>query len=803
MEHIVTRFSNILNTSTPFYGPVSDIIDRIKNGNSKDVVERIRKEKDKEKRNIIKKELPAICFSGEFSKRADNALVQHSGLICLDFDGFNTVKDMNAAKKQMSSDEYIMSVFISPSGIGLKALVKIPSDPENHRGYFKSLEEYFGMDEFDKSCKNESRVCYESYDPKIYVNYESELWTDISEEKAKEVDVFTGPKTVIINDDNEIIRRLMIWWEKDHGLVDGMRNNNLFILASAMNQYGVPKSTVSFAFNQFVREDLSTIEIAKVIDQGYINTTDFGRKAFEDVDKVDSIRRDLKQGTPIKDVKDRLLEEGFDKGVVEIVVAQADKTANESVQVFWKKSDKGAVSITHNLFKEFLVDNGFYKYYPEGSNNFIFVRRVSNRVINTTDQNIKDYVLKYLESKVEDMSIWNFFADRTRFFKEDFLSLLPEIEINFINDSANDSYLFFNNVAVKIERDSITQIEYDHLPGWVWEDQMIPRDFNVCEGSSCDFKKFIHNIADDDEKRIASVESTIGFLMHGYKDPGYCPAVIINDENISDNPEGGTGKGIFITAISQLKKTVEIDGKSFTFDKSFPYQTVQQDTQTLVFDDVRASFDFERLFSVITQGITLEKKNKDAIRIPFSKSPKIAITTNYAIRGSGNSFDRRKWELEFKQFYNKDFTPQDEFGCRLFDDWKDDEWCLFDNYMVSNLQKYLLSGFVKSQFKNLPTRKFINETRHEFYEWMEDQENDYGKVGFKHNKKAVYDAFVEEYPDYGPRGKINVIRKRFYSWLNLYGEFKYGSQPETGRESSGAWIKFKNKEFKQTQANLK
>ena len=491
------------------------------------------------------------------------------------------------------------------------------------------------------------------------------------------------------------------------------------------------------------------------------------------------------------------MDEGFDKGVVETVVAEADKTAHESVQVFWKKSDKGAVSITHNLFKEFLVDNGFYKYYPEGSNNFIFVRRVSNRVINTTDQNIKDFVLGYLEKKVEDMSIWNFFADRTRFFKEDFLSLLPEIDINFINDTSDDSYLFFKNVAVRVEKDEITQIEYDNLPGWVWEDQMIPRDFNICEGIDCDFKKFIHNVAGDEPERISSIESTIGFLMHGYKDPGYCPAVIINDENISDNPEGGTGKGIFITAISQLKKSVEIDGKSFTFDKSFPYQTVQQDTQTLIFDDVRASFDFERLFSVITQGITLEKKNKDAIRIPFNKSPKIAITTNYAIRGSGNSFDRRKWELEFKQFYNKDFTPQDEFGRRLFDDWEDDEWCLFDNYMVSSLQKFLRSGFIKSQFKNLPTRRFITHTSHEFYEWIQDPENNYGVVGFKHIKKSLYNDFVTEYPDFGPRGKINLIRKRFYSWLDLFAEFKYGTSAETGRESSGAWIRFKNKEYKQ------
>jgi len=85
------------------------------------------------------------------------------------------------------------------------------------------------------------------------------------------------------------------------------------------------------------------------------------------------------------------------------------------------------------------------------------------------------------------------------------------------------------------------------------------------------------------------------------------------------------------------------------------------DTQVLSFDDVKKHFDFERLFSVITEGITIEKKNKDAIKIPFDKSPKIIITTNYAIKGKGNSFERRKWELEFKQFYTQEFTPQVEF----------------------------------------------------------------------------------------------------------------------------------------------
>ena len=123
-----------------------------------------------------------------------------------------------------------------------------------------------------------------------------------------------------------------------------------------------------------------------------------------------------------------------------------------------------------------------------------------------------------------------------------------------------------------------------------------------------------------------------------------------------------------MNGIAQMKKLVVIDGKSFNFEKSFAYQLVSADTQILCFDDVKKHFDFERLFSVVTEGLTLEKKNKDAIKIPFSRSPKVAITTNYAIKGKGSSFERRKWELE-PQHYTKEYTPLVEFGKLMFGEW--------------------------------------------------------------------------------------------------------------------------------------
>ena len=340
-------------------------------------------------------------------------------------------------------------------------------------------------------------------------------------------------------------------------------------------------------------------------------------------------------------------------------------------------------------------------------------------------------------------------------------------------------------------------IDYIDLGGFVWKDHVIDRDFNECLIDNCDYKKFIENICAKNESRIKSMESTIGFLMHGYKNLSFCPAVILNDEVISDNPEGGTGKGLFMNALSHMKKLVTIDGKSFAFERSFAYQLVSADTQILCFDDVKKYFDFERLFSLITEGLTLEKKNKDAIKIPFSKSPKIAITTNYAIKGAGNSFARRKWELELHQYYTKSFTPLDEFGKLMFGDWDEDMWCEFDNYMIKCLQLYLENGLMQSVFVNLKVRQLSAETSHDFIEWCGlitgHEPNDLLRTHVSIRKQDLYFNFIEENPDYGPKAKMTISRTRFYKWLTAYAIFKQGVPPEEGRDAAGTWIRFRTK----------
>lgn len=785
----VTIFRNIRETQAPFFRDVSVILSRIKEGASKEPVKEIRKIKGKEKRNELKRKLPAICFSGEFTKRQDISLVQHSGLICLDFDGYKTNKDMLQAKERLSKDKYVYSVFISPSGNGLKVLVKIPEDAENHVSYFNGLEEYFNDEHFDKTCKNISRVCYESYDPLIHVNENSSLFDVKAELRYKEFTRSDSP-SIPITDENKIVDILVRWWERKFPMEQGQRNNNAFVLAMAFNDYGISKSLATYVLGRYESPDFKASEIQQTVNSAYSHVENHGTKYYEDEDKINDIRMSMRRGTPKKEIRHQLKEADVDGGAIDAVIARIEN--EDSQYIFWRKSDKGAVKMIPIELKRFLEDHGFYKFAPVENKNYVFVKVTNNLIDHTSEKEIKDFVLGYLIDQ-GDSSVYNYFADQTRIFREEFLTLLDTIDVFFIEDTSTEAYLYYLNCAVRVTKDSVNIIDYLDLGGYVWKDHVINRNFIECGNGTSDYQKFIRNICNGKDARVKSMESTIGYMLHAHKNLSYCPAVILNDEIISDTPEGGTGKGIFMNALSHMKKVVTINGKSFSFDSAFAYQLVSSDTQILVFDDVRKHFDFERLFSVITEGITVERKNKDAIKIPFSKSPKVAITTNYAIKGSGNSFARRKWELELFQHYSKGYTPLDEFGRLMFGDWDDTEWCYFDNYMMSCLQLYLNEGLVESVFVNLEIRKLSAATSHDFIEWcglIDGEPNEHLQPGRVLLKNMLYQRFVNEYPDYAQRGKYAISQIKFYKWLNHYGMYQYKSKPRESRNMIGKTIEF-------------
>jgi len=776
MNEKITVYRSLFDSKgVAFYITIDKALERVKIGKSKKLIEEIRKEKNKEKRNKLKEKCICILFNGEFSARNDNSLVNHSGFCILDFDNFESEKELKAQKEKLKKDKFTYSVFVSPSGNGLKVLVKIPKcTKEEHPLYFNELEKHYNSKYFDAANKNVSRICYESFDEDIYINKDSLLWDKI---EVKEGFKYTERvPTIPVDEEGKIISLLLKWWEDNYGYSKGERNNNLFKLACAFNAYGINQNTsVDFMLTNF---DLTESEINQLNRSAYSKVNEFGTKYFEDSKAITEVKRKLSNGVSKIEVKEGLIKR-VQPETAEKIISEIKETIDNFWSVTVNKAGETKVSINNADFKIFLQSKGFFKYYAEKSETPIFVRVKSNVVSNSSVEKIKDFVLDYVEG-LKLWDVWNYLTSSVKFFRDSYLNMLDSIDLKMLQDTKDKSFIYYSNGVIEVTKTEITLIDYVDIEGYIWENQIINREFKKTEKIDNDFKDLVSKVSDNDKARRESLEHTIGYLMHSFKDKTDQKAIILNDQEINDDPNGGSGKSLMLTAIGYFKKIVKIDGKSFDPSRSdFVYQRVDIDTQTLAFDDVKKNFNFENLFSLITEGITVNRKNKDEIFIPFERSPKVIITTNYVIDGAGNSHDRRRHEIEFNQYFNGKHTPLDEYGKLLFDEWNAQEWDNFDNYMIDNLQRFLINGLTNTVSINADVKRFIQSTTKDFYDWIEDGNL---KPNVKYYNTEKKDEFIKEYKEFD-----KLSGRAFMLWVKKWCDLK-GYELEKKRDSRRYFI---------------
>ena len=105
------------------------------------------------------------------------------------------------------------------------------------------------------TCKNLSRVCYESYDPLIYHNENSSVWDKIEEKEYTEKHQYRDAPTIPITDENRIVEILSVWWQKKYPMNEGQRNHNCYVLASAFNDFGINKSLAGYILSNYQTSD--------------------------------------------------------------------------------------------------------------------------------------------------------------------------------------------------------------------------------------------------------------------------------------------------------------------------------------------------------------------------------------------------------------------------------------------------------------------------------------------------------------------------------------------------------------------
>ena len=193
---LVSKFPNV-TTIKSMHLELNTILDEIKNGKFKEQILALRKLTDEKQIKNAKLNLPNFTASGTFTECKDDSLIKHSGFIQIDIDLKDILKagiTKNELRKNLIADNYIYSLFDSPTNTGIKALVKIPTI--EHLGSFLALEKYF-LEKYkvqiDRSCKNISRRFFVSYDKDLFLNKDSEIFSEIVHEE-KEYNEF--PKVI-------------------------------------------------------------------------------------------------------------------------------------------------------------------------------------------------------------------------------------------------------------------------------------------------------------------------------------------------------------------------------------------------------------------------------------------------------------------------------------------------------------------------------------------------------------------------------------------------------------------------------
>jgi predicted P-loop ATPase len=212
----------------------------------------------------LKKSLPAFTPSGLFAGgRKLEYLKQYSGFVILDIDKLRN-DSLLQAKETAKQSKFCYACFTSPSGKGLKILVKVNSVKENHKTAFLQLQSHFEKllnIEIDKSGKDITRLCFVSFDTEIYINTNADTF-NCSEESRSLQDIYCDALQFTV---------------KKESYTEGNRNNFIFLLANNLNRKGV---SLNDALNLILSEyKYNDVEVTTTIKSAYNNSFEHAKNS--------------------------------------------------------------------------------------------------------------------------------------------------------------------------------------------------------------------------------------------------------------------------------------------------------------------------------------------------------------------------------------------------------------------------------------------------------------------------------------------------------------------------------------------
>ena len=288
MVTIFKNFNEVVEHKT-----IATILEEIKTGKHKPGIIYLRKslaEKKEEAYNKAKKSLPAFTPSGKFvGGRKLEFLTEYSKFIILDIDKLSTT-DLQKSKSIAAQSEFTYASFISPSGNGLKILVKIETPKTEHKETFLKVQAHYENIlklEIDKSGKDLTRLCFYSWDENLYLNENATTFhTELVSVSAQTVipSVVEGTQQPTTDNTDAIYNHCVNFTEKKVQFVNGSRNVFVHQLACNLNRKGIAlQQALGYILTDFGYDEK---EVTQAVNSAYGNIHEFGKnEKFEQPNK--------------------------------------------------------------------------------------------------------------------------------------------------------------------------------------------------------------------------------------------------------------------------------------------------------------------------------------------------------------------------------------------------------------------------------------------------------------------------------------------------------------------------------------
>lgn len=257
--------------------------------------------------------------------------------------------------------------------------------------------------------------------------------------------------------------------------------------------------------------------------------------------------------------------------------------------------------------------------------------------------------------------------------------------------SALAARFFFKNCAVSITIDGEMHISRSLIPEK--NDIVLERDFtpagSILEfiGSQSEFYEFLQQSSSSNASMIKK-SAAIGYIL--------CNKLLRDSQRrygfICVNEEKGSycnGKSLFAHAVANLCNTAWTN--HFIKGDEFALDSVTLSTQLFVVDGFSSKQSVQPFFNLITGCWKVNRKGEPTMVITGLSAPHVLIVSDSSVQElrRDGSFRRRFAVLDFSSYWNADHTPFDQFGHIMFDDWEQEQWHMFDNYMFYCIQEYL------------------------------------------------------------------------------------------------------------------